>query len=416
MAASRMSTQSATQTLVALLGERLGRPPAVLEGVDWPALVELARRNRVAALAQAALAGRPETPETARRELLALARRSFVETTLTAQALKDLAPLLKPMAWALLRGPVLGVGLYGDLMLRPYGDLDVLVAPGQVDEALRALATIGFALPASSLDARYYRAYHLHLALARPGPAGPLSVELHWAIDHPFSLTTVDVAGLLTRVQTIQVEGAAVPVPAPDDLILTLALHTLKHAVRLPYWVEIGQVEQVAQEESLLALLDVALAAQHAGPELDWEALARRAAEWGAAQAVRACLEAVEALWPGRVPTGERARFAARPLGRLQRAVYRRLPAGRSGAFALRQGAFFRPVRLLDAADYVFAPADYLRRRYGAAGPLVRLGHGLRAAGQLCAGGLALAYFTVTHALTARNNGHTTARPALPLE
>ena len=118
----------------------------------------------------------------------------------------------------------------------------------------------------------------------------------------------------------------------------------------------------------------------------------------------------------GSTETGNRVRFASRPVGLLQRAVYRRLPAGRSGASALRRGAFFRPVRLLDAADYVFAPADYLRRRYGSADPLVRIGYGLRAMGGLCAGGLALAYFTIVHVLKANSGDRSTAQPALPLD
>jgi hypothetical protein len=373
-----------------------------LEGVQWPALLALSRRNRVAALAQAALSGRAGVPRDARDELLALARRSFVETALTAQALGEVAPALAALPWALLRGPALGANLYGDLMLRPYGDLDVLVEPAHVNAAQAALGTLGFCLPPGSPGQNYYRAFHLHLPLTRPGLAGPLALELHWAIDHPFSLYTVDVAGLLARRRELTVEQVAVPAPAPDDLVLTLAVHAVKHAVQLPFWLETDRVEQVVEEGCLLSLFDIALALQVLKADLDWEQMAGRAKAWGAAAQVRACLDAIEGFWPGMVSKADRLRFARGGVSRFQRAAFGGgLAPGRPHAefYRLRRGMFFRPVRTLDAFRHVLAPADYLKRRYGSAGPMRRIRHALSALGRLAAGFATLAYWSAGQGL-----------------
>jgi hypothetical protein len=388
-----MSNGRAAGALIHLLGERLGAEPASLESLDWADLIDLARRNRVAPLAQAALAGRAGVPETVRTELLAAARRSFVETSLTAQALRDIVPALGALPWVVLRGPVLGASLYGDLMLRPFGDLDILVAPECVAEAAAALRSIGLRLPERDLPEAYYRRYHLHLRLVRPGQAGPVAVELHWALDHPFTLFTVDVAGILARRREVRAESVTVSMPCPDDLILTLSQHTVKHAVQLPYWTGVGQAAQIVRTGSLLQLYDIALALRAFGSCLNWQALASRAVQWGVAGAVRACLDAIGQLWPEAGPASAAANFAAGDSTRWQRATWRRIEADQSGLFGLRRGVWFRPVRLLDALQYVNPPAEFLRRRYGSAGLGRRVGHGLGALGQLGTGLLALAYY-----------------------
>ena len=107
----------------------------------------LIRHNRLAPLIQAQTPAHSEIPTDIQRELLSLAQQAFVETTLSAQAFTETAHALTGLRWVLLRGPALGADLYGDLMLRPYGDLDVLVTPHDAPEALSALRQAGFQTP-----------------------------------------------------------------------------------------------------------------------------------------------------------------------------------------------------------------------------------------------------------------------------
>jgi len=166
--------------LVELLGVRLNRPqPAIVE--NWRAVIALARQSRTVALLHQVVKDRIDLSDDLRRELLGLGQRSFVETTAAAQALSAVAKALESVHWLVLRGPALGARLYTDLALRPFGDLDVLVAEHDVESTLKALQQIGYTFPVGALAEDYYRRYHLHFELVRPGPPVTSRLELHWA-------------------------------------------------------------------------------------------------------------------------------------------------------------------------------------------------------------------------------------------
>jgi hypothetical protein len=381
--------------LIAALGRRLGQPPSNSGPVDWTAVLALAQRNRVAALIQSDLSAADGIPPSAQQELLKLSQRSFVETALSAQSLGQVASALAGIRWILLRGPALGARLYGDLMLRPFGDLDVLIRPTDVERALAALGAAGFKQPADSLPLAFYRRYHLHVELSQPGATARARLELHWALDHPFALITPDVNGLVTRGQPQYIGRFETAVPDPDDLVLSLAVHLAKHAVLLPLWLEIGQMDRIVDEGHLLLAFDLALACQQLRGELNWNMIAARAAQWGATGVTRDCLNALETLWPGAGLGSERGRFEAVALGRWQRRLYA-WSAPHDEAFKLRRGMFFRPIRMLDSLKYLWPPAEYLQRRYGQSSWRTRARHWLTALAQLASGTLVLSYYWLT--------------------
>jgi hypothetical protein len=373
-----------TEHLRALLGRYLGLPSEPIRGVDWDALLALAGKNRVLPLLQAALTPADDAPEAVRARLRDEARRSFVATALVADNLADVAGALDGLRWMLLRGPVLGHLVYADPSHRPFGDLDVLVARADRSEAVRRLAAAGFTLPRRSMPPAYYEAVHLHYPLQRPGLAGPTRLELQWDIDHPFTLYTIDVDGLLDRRVHRALRGVDVPVPAWDDLLITLAIHAIKHATPLPYWLQTGDADAMALTGHLLHFVDIALLTRLHGADLNSGAIADRCAAWGAADAVAGSLAAMCLLWP--------ALAADRLLSDhsihtppLKMWLYRQTG---SHGFAQLPLLFFRPIRLLDIAGYLFPPAEYLRRKTGRADLLTRLRHALGGAARLVKGGL----------------------------
>lgn len=157
------------------------------------------------------------------------------------------------------KGPMLALYAYGDLGLRVFFDLDLLVRPGDYQRIRAFLLARGYRLQLS-LDPPWEQAY-LRTYGQMPfehSERGTL-VEVHTAFtprDFCFPLRLSEIwPGLVTR----EMLGRKVLQPADEDLLLLLAVHGAKHC-----WTGLGWICDVAE------LL-------RARPNMDWEALERRA-------------------------------------------------------------------------------------------------------------------------------------------
>lgn len=357
--------------------------------IDWDELLVLAAKNRLMPLLHS-VRGDKDTPAEVRQLLASAARKSMIDTTLHARALFDVQQALTAIPWVLLRGPALGAVLYGKLMLRPYNDLDILVTRANTESALAALRSVGFEAPPFALSDQYYLATHLHVILVRPNHNGDTVLELHWALDHPFTTYSVDVDQLIKSAEHTSINGVNTPIPEPTHLLITLALHTVKHSVRLRYYLDHGLLTQVVDEGELLHLFDIALLLYVFKDRLDWSEVAEISRQWGADVALRDCLDAVEHLWPNSVGAEARLLFSYRGVSRLRRWLYGRMSEDATDVRSMHQEAVFRPVRLLDSLDYLFPSAEYLKRRHGAAHFPIRIQHTLQGAISLLRAGLVL--------------------------
>lgn len=179
--------------------------------------------------------------------------------------------------------------------------------------------------------------------------------------------------------------------PHPDDLLVLLCMHVLKHAVWLPVQVTEGCVADLAEDGDLLRLLDVALLVRQEKHGLSWEAATSRAEAWGAGGAVRTCLDAIEQLWPDSIAASVRERFPEIRVTLRRRRQY----AGRNRESrwlrTVAGPAVFRPVRSLELAGYLFPPREFLRRRYGQSGMVRRVMHTAAAGCAMAGNAVALA-------------------------
>lgn len=353
------------------------------------------RRNRLAPLLAHVAATCALDPESD-AWLKSACHAAMGETAARAAPLRMMQEQLDGIRWLILRGPVLGAALYGDVFLRPFGDLDLLVPEADVLETLRRLDEAGAVPLPGALEDAYYLRHHLHVQRYLPGPVRPVLMEVHWRVDHPYTLYTPDLNGLFARARQVSVLDAATPMPDSEDLLLLLAMHALKHAVWLPVWVEQGRVPRLLEEGGLMSLLDLALLCRRA-TNLDWALAQRRAVAWGAEGAVRTCLDGIEALWPGFLTEVPRERFAPGNPGRLRRLCERWGTTGAppskrkpSRLWRWKRGGVFRLVRLLDLAGYFWPPPDYFDRRYGEFNLRRRLRHAISACRALGENGLAL--------------------------
>jgi hypothetical protein len=299
---------SARVTLEAEDAARLGS--AVRAGLDWASLLRLAHVHGLLPLLERHLrtvAGN-EVPAAVRAELAerqqASAQRSLLLTAALVEALRALADArIEAIPF---KGPLLAATVYGDLGLRPFRDVDVLVRPGDLAGAVGRLERLGWAVVPGQggLAARLRCAWVSDLALSRGGSL----LELHWKLTQPYfgiADTLADVAGGLAGAE---VAGLAVRTLPPDALLLYLCVHGATHR-----WPRIEWVCDVAE----LLRCDVTI---------DWSGLRARAQGSGALRMLGLGVLLASDLLGAPVPAAL-ADLAGSPAARsLARTVYRHLP------------------------------------------------------------------------------------------
>jgi len=140
------------------------------------------------------------------------------------------------------KGPVLAQSVYGDLGLRSFCDLDLLILPADFMRAKQALAEIGYR-PSQELSPAVERLW-LPTGNERSfdGIAGSNLVELQWrllpyfyAVDRRSAHFQFD--DLLARAGRIEVCGAEIPCLSPEDSLPVLCVHAAKHLWTRLIWV-----------------------------------------------------------------------------------------------------------------------------------------------------------------------------------
>lgn len=271
-----------------------------------------------------------------------------------------------------LKGAVLAAAAYGNLALRQFVDIDMLVQPGDLARARDILAAQGYQCdeqidPARERD--YLRLQH-HYSYRRPD--GVL-VELHFKLRERFFAFAIDHEAIWRRSVEVELAGLPVRCLAPEDAVLTLCAHGAGHCWERLIWVcDIAALlrahpglrwdELLARAEALggmrMLLLGLQLAHELLGAELPRDVLARIQAErslpvlarqvraklFRAPEDVRGLAETARFYSLARERMSDRARFGLRLLFTPTLGDWSmvRLPARLSFAYYL-----LRPFRLL---------------------------------------------------------------------
>jgi hypothetical protein len=210
---------------------------------DWEWLLATAERHAVSPLLTRYLGGYPEDVPAA---VLARLRARFDANALRNITLAhDLAALLERLAAAgvdamPIKGPVLAISAYGDLALREFGDLDIVVRAADLARARELFAGWGFE-PATALTAAGERALLAtdhHVALVATG--GRLTVELHWSLDNLRPGSRLDGEWVWANARRVPLLGREVPALSWSALLVYLCVHGAKHE-----WSTLGWVRDV---------------------------------------------------------------------------------------------------------------------------------------------------------------------------
>jgi SAM-dependent methyltransferase len=248
-----------------------GAPPVLAPDgeVDWARLVGFARAHGVLALVARALNDQQwdGVPSDVVQRLRAYRSALTARNVLLAHKLIEVMGFLAEHGIASLpyKGPVLAAFAYGDIGLRPFVDLDLILSERDVLRARSLLLADGYESLSPRTDSARPGSLPPGYAIAVRSRADDVVVELHWKFAHAFPLT---VEHLLADTTSLPLLDAQVPCMGPEHVLLTSCVHGTKHAWERLEWVT-GVGHLVGR-----------------CPELDWDRIVDEARELRADRAV----------------------------------------------------------------------------------------------------------------------------------
>ena len=232
--------------------------------IDWEYLFLLARRHSIVPLVYLQL--EQCASDLVPSNHLAQLKKHYLEnvarnTLLTA----ELCRLIDSFATAGIdaipyKGPVLALFAYGNLALRRFVDLDVIVKKSDVLKAREILLAEGYT-PTKSLSLNQQdvllQTQH-NMQFSRDNHR--LIIELHWEVAPRLFASTVKSDQMWNDLVTIDLNGTEVKTLPPADLLFSLSVHGSRHL-----WERLGWICDIAE-----------LLARHG---FDWTTLLEHAVE-----------------------------------------------------------------------------------------------------------------------------------------
>lgn len=126
------------------------------------------------------------------------------------------------------KGPVLAESAYGDLALRQFADLDILVHRDNVLDAYQLLLSQGYR-PEVRVNAEQIKKYSkTEYSLAVTDKDSKVVVELHWEVTGRYTGYSFDLDHLENRLETATISGKKIRQFPAEDLLVYLCIHGSK--------------------------------------------------------------------------------------------------------------------------------------------------------------------------------------------
>ncbi|MFB2939260.1 nucleotidyltransferase family protein [Aerosakkonemataceae cyanobacterium BLCC-F154] len=255
--------------------ERVDRLKILLQGnIDWASLLKKASQHKLMPLLYSNL--NSICPEAVPKAILTKLKIDFQYHTrrclFLCGELVRLLNLFEEQGIAVLpfKGPVLAASAYGNLLLRQFGDLDILVHAEDIERAKALFLAQGYRMKIERIKltaeqeeifVRSPQIYKLIREAAYPfiHPQKEAIVELHWGIMPKYFAYPIDDRGLWENWESVTIAGKSVPSLSPENALLAIVGHGTKEC-----WTELNRICDVAEYI-------------RSHPQLDWVKLVEKA-------------------------------------------------------------------------------------------------------------------------------------------
>ena len=212
---------------------------ALKRDIDWNALLNLAaahavRPQLIQALLKLDWIG---VPAETKLSLLNFLRLHKARSLFVAGELMRVSDELsqKGIPFATFKGPALAAGLYGDLSLREYNDIDLIVEWQQVARTESVLSSLGYQAVHGAVFRDAFLSYQRQFAFVREAPS--LAIDLHWDFTASHIPFPISPAEIWSNLEEVDIGSRKVPTLGKNDLALFLAGHGAKEGWRCLSWV-----------------------------------------------------------------------------------------------------------------------------------------------------------------------------------
>ena len=229
--------------------------------LDWDYLLNSANRHGLTQLLYRHLSSR--CPEAVPEEVAAKLKEQFLGNSraalhLTSELLRITKALEANGIYAVgFKGPLLSLAAYGEIGLRQFGDLDILIKERDFRRAQALLESEGYAIDRQLTAAQQSSCLLSDCELPFIHADTGCVVDLHWGLlpkRFPCALTQEDV---FERLRTIMVGNNVLRIFSNEDLLLFLCVHGAKHLwSRLEWICSVAELISNSQELNWAALVE----------------------------------------------------------------------------------------------------------------------------------------------------------------
>jgi hypothetical protein len=161
------------------------------------------------------------------------------------------------------KGPVLAQNAYGDITLRQYGDLDILVNPKDLPTLISFMKEEGYLPDVHIPKEQTEHLYSLLTVIGFDKPSVGMRIEIHWELLSRNYAIAWEPHTLWEKSETVDINLIALPTLAHEQQLLYLCVHGSKHLFERLEW--ICDIDRSGR----------------AHPDTDWEKLCNNAEKLG---------------------------------------------------------------------------------------------------------------------------------------